>query len=268
MRRSTVIGIFMPILIAGSILFAMPTSSAYATVIELPPKSTYIEAVARIESFASYPKYYGTNSTPITPSDQYYQEYEYLHSLAEKTKILIARYDDPDFTARNIEAYNVALTAIDQAITGCRYIFGIVRAESLAAEQAAQSTPVTPTTSSNQSVPVVATNTVPPTSTTPTTVAPVITPTTTVADTTPTSTASATTASTSDSSKTSPIALSTTETTDDIPEVPHTGEVNSSSPLIFILIISLSATLASILIYFVYNHKTKYNTLPAHKKRY
>lgn len=144
--------IFLSILTAG-LGFA---ASAQATSATLPSKAELENAVERIESFADYAKYYGAFSksivpnAPLTEENPHYQEYRYLNSLATKTYMLIDHYDEPDFTAKNAEAYAVALEAIDQAITSCRYTFGIVQKEKANQTESSQSPIQTESQNQNQ----------------------------------------------------------------------------------------------------------------------
>ena len=258
MRRSTVTSIFVSILITICAIF--PAGHAEATTVNLPPKSELEAAVTRIETFADYSKYYGDNATPITPDTPYYQEYEYLHSLVTKTNLLIANYNNADFTVRNAEAYGIALTVIDQAITSCRYLFGIVRAESLAA-QAAQ----TPSSSTTPAVTATNQTQVPTTSNTP-----AIT-----AATTPTPIADNKT--TTDNQPSSSTALATFQATEsqstdndaneNLPvEIPKTGGISGSSSIVFIVLVSFIAAISATAIYFIYNRQPKHAT-PASRRK-
>ncbi len=257
MRRSTVTSIFVSILITICAIF--PAGHAEATTVNLPPKAELEAAVTRIETFADYSKYYGANATPITPDTPYYQEYKYLHSLVTKTNLLITNYDNADFTVRNAEAYGIALTVIDQAITSCRYLFGIVRAESLAA-QATQ----TPSSSATPTVTAVAQTQISAISSTP-----VVT-----AATTTTATDSKTD---SDRQSSNDTALTTFESTEsynvdedadeDLPiEIPKTGGISGPSSIVFIVLVSFIAAIAATVIYFIYNRQPKHAT-PASRRK-
>lgn len=257
MRRSTVTGIFVSILITICAIF--PAGHAEAAMVNLPPKTELEAAVNRIEKFADYSKYYGANATPITPDTPYYQEYEYLHSLVTKTNLLIANYDNTDFTVRNAEAYGIALTVIDQAITSCRYLFGIVRAESLAA-QATQ----TPSSSATPTVATTDQTQAPTTSNTPAITA--------------TTTATATNSKTdSDRQSSNDTALTTFESTEsynvdedadeDLPiEIPKTGGISGPSSIVFIVLVSFIAAISATAIYFIYNRQPKHAT-PASRRK-
>ena len=257
MRRSTVTSIFVSILITICAIF--PADHAEATTVNLPPKAELEAAVTRIETFADYSKYYGANATPITPDTPYYQEYEYLHSLVTKTNLLITNYDNADFTVRNAEAYGIALTVIDQAITSCRYLFGIVRAESLTA-QATQtpSSSAAPTTATTQAQAPTTSNT------------PAIT-----AATTPTPIADNKT--TTDNQPSSSTALATFQATEsqstdndaneNLPvEIPKTGGISGSSSIVFIVLVSFIAAISATVIYFIYNRQPKHAT-PASRRK-
>ncbi len=257
MRRSTVTSIFVSILITICAIF--PAGHAEATTVNLPPKSELEAAVTRIETFADYSKYYGANATPITPDTPYYQEYEYLHSLVTTTNKLIANYDDESFRNHNSEAYGIALTVIDQAITSCRYLFGIVRAESLTA-QATQ----TPSSSAAPTVTAVAQTQISAISSTP-----VVT-----AATTTTATDSKTD---SDRQSSNDTALTTFESTksynvdedadEDLPiEIPKTGGISGPSSIVFIVLVSFIAAIAATVIYFIYNRQPKHAT-PASRRK-
>ncbi len=257
MRRSTVTSIFVSILITICAIF--PAGHAEATTVNLPPKSELEAAVTRIETFADYSKYYGANATPITPDTPYYQEYEYLHSLVTKTNLLIANYNNADFTVRNAEAYGIALTVIDQAITSCRYLFGIVRAESLAAQatQTPSSSAAPTATSTTQSQ-------------------------TSAISSTPAVTAVATTTATdsktdSDRQSSNDITLTTFESTEsynvdedadeNLPvEIPKTGGISGSSSIVFIVLVSFIAAISATAIYFIYNRQPKHAT-PASRRK-
>lgn len=257
MRRSTVTGIFVSILITICAIF--PAGHAKAAMVNLPPKTELEAAVTRIEKFADYSKYYGANVTPITPDTPYYQEYEYLHSLVTKTNLLIANYDDESFRNHNSEAYGIALTVIDQAITSCRYLFGIVRAESLAAQatQTPSSSAAPTATSTTQSQ-------------------------TSAISSTPAVTAVATTTATdsktdSDRQSSNDITLTTFESTEsynvdedadeNLPvEIPKTGDISGSSSIVFIVLVSFIAAISATAIYFIYNRQPKHAT-PASRRK-
>lgn len=246
MRRRFVLAFLISTFIS-SLAFA----STHASTVNLPPKADLEAAVTRIENFADYSKYYSSGATPITPSTPYYQEYEYLHSLVVNTTTLIQKYDDPDFTARNAEAYGIAITAIDQAIISCRYVFGIVRAESLAAQAAQTSTPNHTPASTSASTPI--------------------------AQTAPTATTSANLpTNTTSSQNNQPLETSVTyqddnhseSTTPETPaEIPNTGTVTHSSPLLFIVIVSFAAATGATGLYFIYNRQSKPVT-PASRRKH
>lgn len=253
MRRRFVLAFLISTFIS-SLTFA----STHASTVNLPPKADLEAAVARIESFADYSKYYSSGATPITPSTPYYQEYEYLHSLVVNTTTLIQKYDDPDFTARNAEAYGIAITAIDQAIISCRYVFGIVRAESLAAQttQAAQATQ----TSTPNPAPASISASAP------------------IAQTTPVATTSANlpmnTTSDQDNQLLEASVISQDDnhseptTPEDPAEIPNTGTVTHSSPLLFIVIVSFAAAAGAAGLYFIYNRQSKPVTPASRRKRH
>lgn len=257
MRRRIVLGFFMSILIASYSLIP-----AHAASVNLPAKSALESAVAKIKSFADYSKYYGPNSTPITPSEPYYQEYEYLNSLATKTQVLIDKYDDTAFTLRNAEAYNTALPAIDEAIAGCRYLFGIVRAEHLA-QQAQTSTSSTATTPASTPTPSVQQSHQTPSASS----APAQSATTSATTQTPSSSSSPlTTFTATDTNDTQQ--SSATHSDDNTPvEIPKTGGISQSSSILFIVIVSLVAALAATSIYYVYHRPAKHTTPAARRKR-
>lgn len=253
MRRRFVLAFLISTFIS-SLTFA----STHASTVNLPPKADLEAAVARIESFADYSKYYNSGATPITPSTPYYQEYEYLHSLVVNTTTLIQKYDNPDFTARNAEAYGIAITAIDQAIISCRYVFGIVRTESLAAQttQAAQATQTSTPNPAPASISVSAP----------------------IAQTTPVATTSANLPMnpTSDQDN-QPLETSVTSqddnhsepTTPETPaEIPNTGTVTHSSPLLFIVIVSCAAATGAAGLYVIYNRQSKPVTPASRRKRH
>lgn len=253
MRRRFVLAFLISTFIS-SLTFA----STHASTVNLPPKADLEAAVARIESFADYSKYYNSGATPITPSTPYYQEYEYLHSLVVNTTTLIQKYDNPDFTARNAEAYGIAITAIDQAIISCRYVFGIVRAESLAAQttQAAQATQTSTPNPAPASISVSAP----------------------IAQTTPVATTSANLPmNTTSDQDNQPLETSVTSqddnhsepTTPETPaEIPNTGTVTHSSPLLFIVIVSFAAATGAAGLYFIYNRQSKPVTPASRRKRH
>lgn len=257
MRRRIVLGFFMSILIASYSLIP-----AHAASVNLPAKSALKSAIAKIKSFADYSKYYGPNSIPITPSEPYYQEYEYLNSLATKTQILIDKYDDTAFTLRNAEAYNTALPAIDEAIAGCRYLFGIVRAEHLA-QQAQTSTSSTATTPASTPTPSVQQSHQTPSASS----APAQSATSSTTTQAPSSSDSAlatfTATNTSNTEQSS-----ATHSDDNTPvEIPKTGGISQSSSILFIVIVSLVAALAATSIYCVYHRPAKHITPAARRKR-
>ncbi len=258
MRRSTVTGIFVSILITICAIF--PAGHAEATTANLPPKAELEAAVTRIEKFADYSKYYGANVTPITPDTPHYQEYEYLHSLVTTTNKLIANYDDESFRNHNSEAYGIALTVIDQAITSCRYLFGIVRAESLAA-QAAQtpSSSATPTVAAtNQTQAPTTPNT--PAITAATTPTP-ITDNKTTTDNQPSNSTALTTFQATESQSTNDNA------NENLPvEIPKTGGISGSSSIVFIVLVGFIAAIAATVIYFIYNRQPKHAT-PASRRK-
>lgn len=258
MRRRIVLGFFMSILIASCSLIP-----AHAASVNLPAKSTLESAVAKIKSFADYSKYYGPNSTPITPSEPYYQEYEYLNSLATKTQILIDKYDDTAFTLRNAEAYNTALPAIDEAIAGCRYLFGIVRAEHLAQQAQTSTSSTTATTpASTPTLSVQQSDQTPSASSAP--AQPATTSTTTQAPSSSDSTLATFTATNTSNTEQS----SATHSDDNTPvEIPKTGGISQSSSILFIVIVSLVAALAATGIYCVYRRPAKHATPAARRKR-
>jgi len=157
MRRFAILSLVISTLITGYVLIpATPASAATtpatAITISRPSQAELSAAVAKVEAFADYAKFYDTKSTnatqQITSNHPYYREYEYLHSLVTKTNILIDRYDDVDFVNRlEPGTYNTALEAIDQALIGCSYLFGIIRDQHLAqTTAAANSTPASATT--------------------------------------------------------------------------------------------------------------------------
>jgi len=263
MRRSIIFGAIISILATGCAIIP-----AQATTVILPPKADLEAAVTRIESFADYPKYYGLGATPIAPTDPYYQEYEYLHSLATKTDILIANYDDADFTIRNAEAYGIALTAIDQAIASCRYIFGIVRAESLAAQAtqapSSPSSSVTPATTAQAPAQTAQTPVV---SNTPTTVATTpVTNTEASSDYQSSDGSNALTTFKSTEAQNPNTDESTDKTADSSVEIPKTGGISQSSSIVFIVLVSFIAATAAAGIYFVYNRRPKHTASAAHRK--
>lgn len=243
MRRSTIFGVFMSILIAGFAIIP-----AQAAEFNPEPKSKYEEALAKLDDFIADNQSY---------ESQYPKEYDYLNSLAFKTSDLIDNYDDTDYTIRNAEAYGIAITAIDQAIESCRYIFGIVRAENLA-KQAAQTSNATPTSATANTVATTQTPSAQ-TASTPTTLA-VATTTEPKSDEQPKSTSNT---------------ITTFQATDpqdaadeNLPvEIPKTGGISQSSSIIFIVIMSFIAAIAATGIYFIYNHQTKPVTPAARRKR-
>lgn len=258
MRRRIVLGFFMSILIASCSLIP-----AHAASVNLPAKSALESAVAKIKSFADYSKYYGPNSAPITPSEPYYQEYEYLNSLATKTQVLIDKYDDTAFTLHNAEAYNTALPAIDEAIAGCRYLFGIVRAEHLA-QQAQTSTSSTATTPASTPAPSVQQSHQTPSASSAPATQPATTSTTAQAPSSSDSTLATFTATDTNDAKQS----SATHSDDNTPvEIPKTGGISQSSSILFIVIVSLVAALAATSIYCVYHRPAKHTTPAARRKR-
>lgn len=248
MRRFAILSFFMSILISSCSL--VPTQ---AVEINLPSKADYETALTKLNSFINYAQSYASTT-------QYPQEYKYLDSLITKTNILIARYDDVDFTINNAAAYSIAITAIDQAIESCRYIFGIVRAENLANQTTQPTTPSSPMAQDNGTIPVVQTpNMQPAQSTTISTV----TATTTEAktDKQPNSTDSATI--------TTFQATDSQDATDEsLPvEIPKTGGISQSSSILFIVIMSFVAAIAATGIYFVYNHQAKPATPAAARRK-
>lgn len=260
MRRSTVAGIFVSILITVCAIF--PAGRAEAASVNLPPKAELEAAVTRIETFADYSKYYGANATPITPNAPHYQEYEYLHSLVTTTNKLIANYDDEGFRNHNSEAYGIALTAIDQAITSCRYLFGIVRTENLTA-QAAQtpSSSATPTVTATAQAQAQASTTS-------------NTPDVTTAITTTPTIDNETTTDNQPSDSTAPTTFQATESqssdngaNENLPvEIPKTGSISGSSSIVFIVLVSFIAAISATAIYFIYNRQSKHAT-PASRRK-
>lgn len=264
MQRRAVLGffIFMSILTTGYTLIPINQAQAIDTI---RPKSDYENAVSRIEEFVDYAKTYASDS-------QYPQEYAYLNSLLLKTSVLVDRYDDKDFVNHNSEAYNIALTVIDDAITSCRYVFGIVRAENLATNPTPAPSAPSTTTSTN---PTPATNNRPQpkaqansTSSTESTAF-----SSTVATTTKTEVVQI--SDDSNSSVTSNISTfesTDSKTTNHNPEpieVPNTGaNLSSSSSIVFIVLVGLIAAIASTGIYFIYNYKAKPTTPVSRKKRH
>lgn len=259
MRRSTVASIFVSILITICAIF--PAGHAEAATVDFPSKTELEAAITRIETFADYSKYYGANTTtPITPNTPYYQEYEYLHSLVTTTNKLIANYDDESFRNHNSEAYGIALTVIDQAITSCRYLFGIVRAESLAT-QAAQ----TPSSSTTPTVTATTQSPAPTTSNTPaitaaTTPTPITDNKTTTDDQPSNSTALTTFQATESQS-------ANDNANENLPvEIPKTGGISGSSSVVFIVLVSFIAAVATTVIYFIYSRQPKHAT-PAPRRK-
>lgn len=173
--------------------------------------------------------------------------------------IYFTNYDNADFTVRNAEAYGIALTVIDQAITSCRYLFGIVRAESLTA-QATQtpSSSAAPTTATTQAQAPTTSNT------------PAIT-----AATTPTPIADNKT--TTDNQPSNSTALTTFQATEsqtandnaneNLPvEIPKTGGISGPSSIVFIVLVSFIAAISATVIYFIYNRQPKHAT-PASRRK-
>lgn len=247
-----------------SCLSSVPT---YAGSLSRPSKAELSAAVSKIETFADYPQYYGANSTtPIPTNHPYYQEYEYLHSLAVKTNLLITRYDDIDFANHNLEAYNLAITVIDQAIESCRYLFGIVRSESLATQPTSPNTTPTP-----------APNPAPNPTTRPTTSSSY--PNTNLVNNTTTTTKDPKQNTSSENTSDPITTFHATETSNldnnqnqdqtniEAPiEVPKTGDSSKHSSLIFISLVSLSAAFAATAIYYIYNRQPKHSS-PASRRR-
>lgn len=251
MRRLSIFGVFLSILIAGCALIP-----AQAAEVNPRPIEDYEAAIQRIDDFVSYAQTYA-------PISQYQREYDYLESLALITSNLVDHYadGDTDYMARHAEDYNIAITAIDQAIDSCRYIFGIVRAESLAAQAAQANT--TPAPGSAPIATAKASNTQPTTSQT---------------TTTPATLAVATTDTKSESNNqsTDNAAITTfqaTKSQDDaadteLPvEIPNTGGISQSSSILFIVIMSFVAAIAATGIHFAYNHQSKPATPAARRKR-
>lgn len=252
MRRLSILGFFVSIMIACCTI-----SSAQAT--SLPSKTDLESAISRINEFTRYAQSY-------VSVDQYPQEYEYLTSLSDKTNILVDKYNDSDFVNQNTEAYNTAIPAIDQAIEGCRYIFGIVRAETLAkqaADQAANATNAVPNSNANTTTYTQAAHT----QSTPTIISNAST-TAISPETTEGHDSNSNIINTTDATPEITEAPQENETSVNLPtEIPKTGENTQSLSMPFIVLISFIAATIATSIYFIHNRPTKHHNPTAHHKR-
>lgn len=277
MRRSAIISMLLSILFFGPIA-ATPsyaTSSANSSdpnnasvVLNRPSQAELRTAVNRIISFADYSKYYGANATTKLPANHpHYAEYQYLHTLATKTETLIEHYDDIDFVKRLLPGtYDTALAAIDEALIGCSYLFGIVREQN-----AAQATQITPPSVATPSVaPQPSAPSANPTSITlATTSSSSAAPASPVESSSSASSNSSASASSTDDNTPTPTNNPTSTPDDNTPvAIPNTGGTNPRSSLIFIVIVALITALAATGIYYIYNRPTTHHKPSLHKKRY
>lgn len=98
-------------------------NSAFAATAR-PTQADLNAAITRIEAVGNYKTYFKNSSAELTSDVPYYQEYNYLHTIATD----LAYIRDHYYTTSDQDLIAV-LEAADYAVTGCRLKLGIVRAE-------------------------------------------------------------------------------------------------------------------------------------------
>lgn len=140
----------------GGVIFSLPSFAASDQVptAQLSQRPTQLEleqAILKVRSIGDYERHFPTSSSPALSSDvKFYQEYNYLRSLVNTARNLLA-----DFDAASTDDLLAIIAAAKDAEIACNLKFGITHQKFVAAQaqttqvatpQADTTSPLTPDT--------------------------------------------------------------------------------------------------------------------------